>query len=375
MASSPPPPLTQRIARRIAHLGPMTLAEYMTAALCDADYGYYMTGDPFGARGDFVTAPEISQMFGELIGLWCAETWGRMGAPNPVQLVELGPGRGTLMADALRAARTVPGFLEAARVHLVEVSPALQSRQSESLRSAGADLGMPPRWHDNFSNVPHGPLLLIANEFFDALPIRQFVRCREGSALTWRERVVGLSEDRQTLAFALAPATMKAAALLPPEAAGVGPGGTFEVSPASAALAGEIGARIAEDGGAALVIDYGAARPAGEATLQGVRRHARHDVLEAPGQADLTAHVDFVALAGAAEAAGAKAWGPMPQGTFLTALGIAARAEALTRAANPAQARGIATALERLTGPAQMGELFKVLALAHPALGALAGFS
>ncbi len=367
-------PLPERIASRIARLGPMTLAEYMTAALCDADHGYYMTGEPFGAGGDFITAPEISQMFGEMIGLWCAETWGRMGAPDPFHFIELGPGRGTLMADALRAAGAVPGFLEAARLHLVEISPALRTRQSETLKAAGASLIALPKWHDSLASVPGGPLLLIANEFFDALPVRQFVRCREAGALSWRERLVTLSENRETLAFALGPATIKATALLPPEAAGVPAGGIFEISPTSAALAGEIGARITQDGGAALIVDYGAARPSGEATLQGVRRHARHDILEAPGQADLTAHVDFAALTRAAGVAGARAWGPVPQGTFLASLGIAARARTLTRAASPKQGQEIAAAMDRLIGPALMGELFKVLAFAHPTLGRLAGF-
>ncbi len=368
-------PLAERIARRIERLGPMTLAEYMTAALSDRAHGYYMTGDPLGAQGDFVTAPEISQMFGEMIGLWCAETWNRMGAPKVFNLIELGPGRGTLMADALRAARAVPGFLEAARLHLVETGPALRARQEETLKSAGAGLGAPPSWHGALSGVPQGPLLLIANEFFDALPVRQFVRGDEAGGLGWRERLVALSDDGQSLVFVLGPATRKADALLPPEAAEAPPGGTFEISPASSAIAGEIGARIAQDGGGALIIDYGAARPPGEATLQGVRRHARHDVLETPGQADLTAHVDFTALSRAAATAGAKAWGPVPQGRFLSRLGIAARAESLSATASPAQDRGIAAALARLTDPEHMGALFKALALAHPSLDAPAGFA
>jgi NADH dehydrogenase [ubiquinone] 1 alpha subcomplex assembly factor 7 len=200
------------------------------------------------------------------------------------------------------------------------------------------------------------------------------VRGHNAGALAWRERLVALSENRQSLAYALGPATMKAAALLPHEAAEVPPGGTFEISPASAALAGQIGTRIAQDGGAALIVDYGAARPAGEATLQGVRHHARHDILETPGQADLTAHVDFTALSRAAGAAGAKVWGPVPQGKFLASLGIAARAETLARAASPAQREAIAAAVERLIGADRMGELFKILAFAHPSLGPLAGF-
>ena len=364
--------LAERIARRIAHQGPMTLAEYMAVALGDPAQGYYMRGDPLGARGDFVTAPEISQMFGELLGLWCAETWSRMGAPDPVHLVELGPGRGTLMADALRALGRVPEFLGAVRLSLVEISPALRARQREALREIlkPAALRRAPQWHETLDGVPRGPLLLIANEVFDALPIRQFVR-KDGA---WCERMVALDKDGRRLAFALRPARLEAAALLPPEAEAVPEGGTFEVSAAASGLAAEIGRRLAEDGGAALILDYGAARSPGEPTLQALRRHARHEVLSAPGTADLTAHVDFSALARGAEAAGARAWGPVPQGAFLSALGIEARAETLSRGLAPEKAKGIAADLARLTAPEHMGMLFKALALTHPGLGAPAGF-
>jgi len=374
MVSGQPRPLFERIAKRIARLGPITLAEYMTAALYDADHGYYMTGDPLGADGDFVTAPEISQMFGETLGLWCAETWGRMGAPEAFHLVELGPGRGTLMADALRAARVVPGFLESAQVHLVEISPALRACQRETLNTAVDGRIVSPAWHSTLSSVPRGPLILVANECFDALPVRQFVRGHQSDDLAWYERQVALSENAQSLSFAMVPATVEATALLPLEAAEVPPGGTIEISPVSTALAGDIGNRIAQDGGAALIVDYGAARPVGEGTLQGVRRHASHDILDSPGQVDLTAHVDFAALSRAARLAGAKAWGPVPQGQFLASLGIAARAETLTHAANPVQRQTIAAALDRLTNPDQMGDLFKVLAFTHPELGTLAEF-
>ena len=346
----------------------MTLAEYMALALGDPRQGYYTRGDPLGARGDFVTAPEISQMFGELLGLWCAETWTRMGAPDPLRLVELGPGRGTLMADALRAARGVPGFLQAAALGLVEIGPGLRARQGETLEAALGPDGPEPHWYDTLGEVPRGPLLLIANEFFDALPIRQFLR-RQGA---WCERMVALAEDGRGLAFALRPARLEAAALLPPEAEAIPEGGTFEVSPGAIGLAAEIGRRLAEDGGAALIVDYGAARPAGEPTLQALRRHARHEVLDEPGTADLTAHVDFAALARAAEAAGARAWGPVPQGAFLGALGIGARAEALSR--RPERTEAVAADLRRLTAPEEMGTLFKALALSHPGLGAPAGF-
>ena len=365
---APGPTLAERIARRIAREGPMSLAEYMAVALGDPEQGYYMQGDPFGARGDFVTAPEVSQMFGELLGLWCAETWSRMGAPDPVHLVELGPGRGTLMADALRAARRVPGFLQALRLSLVEISPALRARQRDALQRAA--LHRDPQWHHTLAEVPRGPLLLLANEFFDALPVRQFVR-NDGA---WCERMVALAEDGRTLVFVLRPARLEAAALLPREAEATPEGGTFEVSPAASGVAAEIGGRLAEDGGAALILDYGAVRPLGEPTLQALRRHARHEVLSEPGTADLTAHVDFAALARGAGAAGAKAWDPMPQGAFLRALGIEARAEALSRDAAPDKAQAIAEDLERLTEPEEMGALFKALALSHPEMRAPAGF-
>jgi NADH dehydrogenase [ubiquinone] 1 alpha subcomplex assembly factor 7 len=360
-------PLGERIAAHIARLGPITVAEYMVQVLTHPDDGYYMTGDPFGARGDFVTAPEISQMFGELIGLWCADTWQRMDAPAEVLLVELGPGRGTLMADALRAARALPAFRRALRLHLVEVSPALRARQQAAL---AREAGLSPTWHERLDQVPEGPMLLVANEFFDALPVHQFERQAEG----WRERVVALAPDGASLAFALAPPEARTLALVPPELREAAPGAVVEVSTTATLIAAEIGRRLAARGGAALIVDYGHARPRAEATLQAVRGHARHDPLAEPGSADLTAHVDFTALARAAGEAGAHAHGPIPQGRFLTALGIEARAAGLAAAATPAQAGDLAAALRRLTDATEMGALFKALALGHPDLEAPAGF-
>ena len=363
----PATPLGQRVAARIARFGPMSLAEYMAMVLSDPEHGYYMTGDPFGARGDFITAPEVSQMFGELIGLWCAETWQDMGAPEPILLVELGPGRGTLMADALRAARLAPAFHRALRPHLVEISPVLRARQRDALARAAGDAAA-PTWHDSLASVPEGALLLIANEFFDALPIRQFEKRAHG----WCERLVVLAPDGG-LALAPAPPSPLSAALLPPERADAPEGAVAEVSAAGVALAGDIGRRLAAHGGAALVIDYGHSTPGTGATLQALRGHARHDVLDDPGTADLTAHVDFTALAGAAEAAGAH--GPVPQGAFLEALGIGARSDALRAAATPAQAADVAAARRRLTHPEEMGELFKALALTHSESKPPAGFA
>ena len=356
-------PLGQRIARQIARAGPITVADYMSQVLTDPEYGYYMRGDPLGRQGDFITAPEISQMFGELIGLWCADTWQRMGAPAKVILAELGPGRGTLMADALRAARLLPGFLEAARLHLVEVSPSLRARQEETLGRAAAT------WHRDLSALPGGPLILVANEFFDALPVRQFERSEAG----WSERMV-VRDGAGALAFGRTPPGPAAAPLLPEPLRAAPPGSLVEVSPAGLATAAEIGRRVAVQGGAALIIDYGRAESAPGASLQAVRRHRRHEVLEDPGSADLTAHVDFAALAQAAREAGADSLGPVTQGAFLGGLGLAERAEALLHAASPAQRRDIEAACARLTGAEQMGALFKMLAIARPGLGPLSGF-
>jgi NADH dehydrogenase [ubiquinone] 1 alpha subcomplex assembly factor 7 len=356
-------PLGRRLVRRIARHGPITLADYMAEALTHPDLGYYTTSEPFGAAGDFTTAPEISQMFGELLGLWCVDCWQRLGAPDPVLLVELGPGRGTLMADALRAARLAPEFLEAIEIHLVEASPLLQKQQHQALADHRPD------WHDNLGEVPEGPLLVLANEFFDALPVRQYERGAQG----WCERLVVLGPDGASLAFGLAPPSPLAARLVPPALSEAPVGSLVEVSPASLSLATELGRRVARHGGVALVVDYGRAGPETGATLQAVREHQPHGVLESPGAADLTAHVDFAALAEAAREAGAAVHGPLAQSRFLGALGIEARAQALIAGASEGQARDVGTALRRLTDGNAMGELFKAMAIAAPALGTPAG--
>ena len=352
--------LAAEIRERIRRDGPISVATYMELCLSHPTLGYYRRGRRIGAAGDFITAPETSQMFGELIGLWCAATWRAMGAPARVRLVELGPGRGTLMADALRAARTVPAFLEALDLHLVETSESLRAEQRARLAEAR------PVWHERVETVPPGPLLVVANEFFDALPIRQFERIDDG----WRERVVALAPPSEALRFAAAPAPCAEAGRL-----GQAPTGAIvERAPAREALAVTLAARVAVEGGAALIVDYGHARPGTGDTLQALSRHRRHDVLDDPGEADLTAHVDFSALAAAARRAGAAVLGPVAQGAFLEALGIEARAAALRRTASASQARTIDAALRRLTGAHAMGALFKALAIAHPALGALPGF-
>ncbi len=357
--------LADYLRRRINAEGPLTVAQYMHQALCHPEHGYYMSRDPFGAAGDFTTAPEISQMFGEIIGIWCAALWRDMGAPERVNLVELGPGRGTLIADALRAAAMEPEFAAAIELHLVETSLVLRDRQRTSLNTLAAT--SQPFWHDDFSQVPAGPLLLIANEFFDALPVRQFQRTAAG----WRERMVAL--EGEDLCFVLS-SPWEETPPIPRELIVSPLGAVVEVRPAADELAFAIGQRVRDYGGAALIIDYGHGEHASGDTLQAVKSHRYHDVLATPGEADLTAHVDFRALAKAAGKAGAAVFGPVPQGKFLDHLGLGARAEALALRATPEQANDIAQARKRLLGEEGMGRLFKALAIASPPPAVPPGF-
>jgi NADH dehydrogenase [ubiquinone] 1 alpha subcomplex assembly factor 7 len=358
--------LGERLARRIRAAGPLTVAEYMAAALGDPRHGYYTQRDPFGISGDFITAPEISQMFGELLGAWCAAMWQTMGRPAPFRLAELGPGRGTLMADALRGTRKVAGFHDAIGLHLVETSPVLRARQAETLRAAAPDIAA--AWHDSFDDVPAGPLLLIANEFFDALPIHQF----QFHGGRWHERVVAIDGDDRFI-FALQPPG-SVFALTRERSFPARDGAVVEVCPAAIALAGAIGRRIARDGGAAIVIDYGRDASGTADSLQAVRRHQKHDVLAEPGSADLAADVDFGALARAAREAGAAVYGPIAQNLLLDRLGIHVRAAALACSATPHQAEDISSATERLLHLEQMGTLFKALAIVAPNLSIPPGF-
>jgi NADH dehydrogenase [ubiquinone] 1 alpha subcomplex assembly factor 7 len=352
-------PVERRVRDRITRSGPISIAEYMAIALGDPEHGYYQTRDPLGTTGDFITAPEISQVFGELIGLWCVATWRAMGAPDPVRLVELGPGRGTLMADAIRAAQRVPEFLAAAHIHLIETSPALRRCQQDALAA------LRPSWHETFGEIPEGPCLVIANEFFDALPVEQFVRTSGG----WRRRGIGIDDAAGALCFVLT----DDGRTMPPPFEDAPLGVPCEVRPVAEILVGDIARRIARDGGAALVIDYGhAARAPGE-TLQAVRQHKFADVLAHPGLADLTAHVDFVAVAEAARAAGALAHGPVAQGAFLDRLGLGVRMRRLCDAA-PDRADEIRAGCRRLRHPDEMGELFKVLAITRQGSPPPAGF-
>jgi SAM-dependent MidA family methyltransferase len=353
------PPMTDAVAaapderfrRLIADSGPISVARYMA----EANAHYYASRDPLGAAGDFVTAPEISQMFGELVGLCLADAWDKAGRPQGVRYLELGPGRGTLAADALRAMRAAG--LEPA-VHFVETSPVLRAVQAERVPNAV--------WHDDIADIPdEGPLLAVANEFFDALPIRQLVATGSG----WHERLVGHRDGR----FVPLAGPPVPPAFIPADLRGAPAGSIIETSPASIAILRQLAHRLARAGGMALVIDYGHARTSVGETLQAVAAHDYADPWMKPGTRDLTAHVDFEALADAAMDSGVRAHGPVGQGAWLTALGIGVRAAALARAA-PERTQEVAAAHRRLVAEGEMGTLFKVLGLAAPHWPEPAGF-
>jgi NADH dehydrogenase [ubiquinone] 1 alpha subcomplex assembly factor 7 len=351
--------LSARLRRLIAAEGPLGLERFMDEALSHPEFGYYKKSDPLGAAGDFITAPEISQMFGELVGLWCGLVWQSMGSPSPVYLVELGPGRGTLMADALRALKGIEGFSKAVRVHLVETNPVFVKSQRAALKKAG--LVEPPQWHDSVSSLPEGPLLLIANEFFDALPIRQFQKTKEG----WSERLV--DADKDGFHFVLS-APMKRMPLVPEQFSEASDASLFEICPRGLGIAAMIGERLSAFGGAALVIDYGHEKSTLGETLQALKGHRFHPPLADPGDVDLTAHVDFQALGEAAQTGGARLCGVLSQGEFLEGMGIGLRAEKLAAKATRSQAKDIAAAHHRLVDHKAMGSLFKVCAWAHSQL-------
>ncbi len=342
-------PLGEELRTIIETAGPISIERYMQICLQHPRYGYYTTHQAIGRDGDFVTAPEVDQMFGELIGLWAAQVWLTMGSPSPVSLVELGPGRGTMMADALRATRAVPGFADAVSVRLVETSPRLAAAQREKLDGRAKHL----TWHRSIDDLPNGAAIVLANEFFDAMPVRHYLRAEAG----WHERLVGLgSEGRLMFGAAREPIDIAVQQGTP--------GQILEVGHAAMTTMTALAGRIARDGGALLVCDYGHAESSLGETLQAVRGHCYADVLDAPGETDLTAHVDFAALARAARQAGAAAFGPIAQGRFLDRLGIAARAAQLRVSADRRQAAAIDAALARFTSPdSSMATLFKVLAV------------
>ncbi len=346
--------LEQQIDLQIRTAGPISVATYMGLCLTHPSKGYYRAADPIGISGDFITAPEISQMFGELVGFWLVNLWQQMGEPKAFTLLELGPGRGTLMADMLRVACRAPGFRDALNLRLFETSPSLMAEQQARLEV------YEPKWLQDFETFEDGPILVVANEFFDALPIRQFVRKPDG----WHERQVGLVDGKR--AFGLSPTPIPASAM-PDAVADAEIDTMLEVCFGGAEVLRQLAKAVSVRGGSILAIDYGYAATRTGDTLQGVRRHAYADVLEAPGETDISAHVDFGALGNVARAAGLAVQPLATQGQFLTRLGIDERAAALSRA-NPGSAGDIATARERLVSDTQMGSLFKVFCAHSPGL-------
>ncbi len=353
-----PAPLTPHLIRRISETGPIPVSEFMSECLLHPEHGYYSRRDPFGRAGDFITAPEISQMFGEMIGLFLAQAWLDQGRPSPFALAELGPGRGTMMADILRATRAVPGFHDALQIHLVEASPVLRAQQSERLAP------QPVTHHHTVETLPDLPLFLVANEFFDALPIRQFIR----DGKQWRERQVGAKDD--ALCFGLS--APLAAPELNHRLADTRDGDLVELCPALGPITAEIAARIEQRGGVALVIDYGDWRSVGD-TLQALCAHETVDPLATPGLADLTAHVDFERIAHFAAPLAPSLL--TPQGVFLERLGITARAQALSAKLDGSALENHVAAHRRLTHPEEMGTLFKVLGLTRPDAPPLPGLN
>ncbi|WP_037308474.1 class I SAM-dependent methyltransferase [Ruegeria halocynthiae] len=346
--------LKDHLLTRIAQDGPMSVADYMAECLLHPKYGYYSTRDPLGAQGDFITAPEISQMFGELIGLSLAQCWLDQGQPERFTLAELGPGRGTLMADILRATHGVAGFHDAADIVLLDASPTLRDIQAQTLRDHA------PQWIDTVADLTDAPLFLVANEFFDALPIRQFLRHGDG----WRERLIGA--DSESLAFGLGPQAAQVA--LAGRLEDTNDGDLVEICAPAIPIMTVIAGHIARHGGAGLIVDYGDWHSLGD-TLQALQSHDRTDPLATPGQADLTAHVDFEPLATTIRTTGCAHTRLTPQGVFLERLGITARAQALAAPLGGSELDRLIAAHRRLTHPEEMGNLFKVLGL-YPALAA-----
>ncbi|WP_068315257.1 class I SAM-dependent methyltransferase [Polycladidibacter hongkongensis] len=349
-----PSPLLQKIKSQISLHGPMSIARYMELCLSDPDHGYYTTRDPFGAQGDFITAPEVSQLFGELCGAWLLQRWLEDGCPKNCVIAEIGPGRGTLMRDMLRVFALRPQFMQASTLHLVETSPSLRKIQAKKLRPFSI------KWHDSIHTLPDGPLYLIANELFDALPIQQF----QWANNKWYERAIGLDDDGN-LAFGLAAATLS------PDQTGL-PIGTIphagdilELSAASTALIRTLAERIKSDGGSALLIDYGYTTTTCGDTFQALKAHQAISPLEQPGDADLTAHVNFESLANTAKAQGIHTFGPITQAELLLGLGLLERAGQLGTGKSANEQESIRKAVERLAADNEMGTLFKALAISQ----------
>jgi NADH dehydrogenase [ubiquinone] 1 alpha subcomplex assembly factor 7 len=358
--------LQSELKKLIASSGPMPVWRYMELCLTHPRYGYYVSRDPLGREGDFTTSPEISQMFGELLGLWAASVWRAMDSPEMLRLIELGPGRGTMMADALRAMRVLPPLYQALQVDLVEINPVLREKQRATLSGVRNIT-----WHDRLDDVPPGPSVIFANEYFDVLPVHQMIKREDG----WHERTIEIGADG-ALAFGVAAEPMpRFELLLPPLLRAAPVGAVFEWRPDAEIM--KIAGRLRDADGAALIIDYGHTRSDAGDTFQAIARHSFADPLQNPGLADVTAHVDFQALAQGAEDVGARVHGPVSQGEFLKRLGIEQRAAALMAKAAPEVSADISGALKRLTegGRGGMGAMFKVLAVSDPRLETLPGFA
>ncbi len=359
-------PLQSEIKQLIKTSGPMPVWRYMEMCLTHPAHGYYLSRDPLGREGDFTTAPEVSQMFGELLGLWAASVWKAIGSPPLLRLIELGPGRGTMMTDALRALRVLPPLYQSLSIHLVEINPVLAEKQRSAL-SAVRNVA----WHDSIDDVPDGPAIIFANEYFDVLPIHQMVKRETG----WHERVVEIDADGMLVFGSASEPTPRFEVLLPPLLRAAPAGAVFEWRPDAEIM--KIAARVRDQDGAALIIDYGHLRSDAGDTFQAIARHSFADPLKNPGQTDVTAHVDFQALARAATDLGARVHGPVPQGDFLKRLGIETRAVTLMAKASPEVSQDISGGLKRLVegGRGGMGSMFKVLAVSEPNLTTLVGFA
>jgi SAM-dependent MidA family methyltransferase len=338
----------------------------MELCLTHPKFGYYVSRDPLGREGDFTTAPEVSQMFGELLGLWAASVWKAIGSPSLLRLIELGPGRGTMMADALRALRVLPPLYQSLSIHLVEINPVLRDKQKATLSGVRHIA-----WHDSIDDVPEGPAIILANEYFDVLPIHQVVKRETG----WHERTVEIDGNGKLMFGSSLEPVPRFEVLLPPLVRAAPVGAVFEWRPDAEIM--KIASRVRDQDGAALIIDYGHLRSDAGDTFQAIARHSFTDPLKNPGLADVTAHVDFQALVRAAEDLGARVHGPVSQGEFLKRLGIETRAVTLMAKASHEVSEDISGALKRLIGGGRggMGSMFKVLAVAEPQLTTLAGFA
>jgi NADH dehydrogenase [ubiquinone] 1 alpha subcomplex assembly factor 7 len=361
-----PSPLATEIRTLIKRAGPMPVWRYMELCLTHPDYGYYISRDPLGREGDFTTSPEISQMFGELIGLWAASVWRAIDQPFGLRLIEIGPGHGTMVADALRALRVLPPLYQSLSVHLIEINPVLRAKQQATLAGIRNI-----HWHDSLDEVPDGPAVILANEYFDVLPVHQAVKRDNG----WHERVVELDADGDLVFGAAAEPISRFEVLLPHLVRMAPVGAIFEWRSNTEIM--KLATRLRDQGGAALIIDYGHIRSDVGDTFQAIAGHSYTDPLQNPGLADLTAHVDFQALGRAAEDVGARVHGPVTQGEFLHRLGIGSRAATLMAKASPKVSEDISGALKRLTGEGRgaMGSMFKAIGISGPQIEMLVALS